>query len=357
MNAAYDSLGSLLEDLRGLLPAELIGEPGWERLRALTRRLPICAADSRFGFEFRLNDPSPTADFFVIASPKTRLAEFYQQQSEETAPGLVGNAFAAFIAEQTRDAQSFLIRMDRGIILEYDLAMSPTGRHGVPGVFIVARRDSGLTQERLSGDPGELLAALRSAAGWHPDAVETRRMEEAVAALTKSGLELSNAGVLPGRAERAVRLVAVSFDSAKVSETMKRLQWNGDLSRVDAVLSDFEGLASSRIGIDIDITSEGVSPRMGLEFTRMAERPDPFEDFQLDRAGWKLIIDQLEEKGWCLPDKADGLREWPRIEIIFGRDGVYQARQVISHVKVVIDPEVIYSKAYVGMDVRRTTSQ
>ena len=144
MEVAYDSLGSLLRDLRGLFPPALIGDSGWERLNALTRHLPFCVADSRFGFEFHLYDPFPTADFFVIASPKTRLAEFYGQQSEEIAPVLAGNAFVAFIAEQARDSQSFLTRLGRGIILEYDLAMSSPGRYNVPGVslWLVETRNS-----------------------------------------------------------------------------------------------------------------------------------------------------------------------------------------------------------------------
>ncbi|MYE53910.1 MAG: hypothetical protein F4X34_01765 [Chloroflexi bacterium] len=357
MDAAYDSLGSLLGDLRGLFPPALIGDPGWERLHALTRRLPFCAADSRFGFEFHLYDPRPTADFFVIASPKTRLAEFYGQQSEETAPSLAGNAFSAFIDEQARDSQSFLIRMNRGIILEYDLAMSPPGRHDVPGVFIVALRDSEFPPARLGEDLAGLLAALRSAAGWNPYAAETRQIKQAAAALTASGVELSNVGVLPGRADRAIRLVAVSHDNAKFAGALKQLQWPGDLSRVNTVLSSMEGLVSPTLGINIDITSEGVSSRLGLEFFRMSEHYRPFEDSYLGRTGWNLIIDRLEEKKWCLPDKAGGLREWPRLEVAFGRDGVYRVRQIITHFKVAIDPDRIYSKAYVGMDVRRTTSQ
>lgn len=357
MSVAYRSLGSLLGELRNLFPPSLIGDAGWQRLYALTRRLPFCVTDQRFGFELHLSDPSPTADFFAISSPGTCLAEFYQQQTEESAPGLVGNAFAAFLAEQARNPQSFLTRMDRGIIMEYDLAMSPPGRHGIPGVFIVGRGDSELAPAKLHEDIDGLLAALWSAAGWDPDAAEARRIKQAVAALTDSGIEISNAGVLPGRAARAVRLVTVSHDSAKLAEAMKRMHWPGDLSRIDAVLSDFEGLVSSNLGINIDITSEGVSPRLGLELFRVAERYRPFEDSYLGRAGWISLIDRLEEKNLCLPDKAAGLREWPRLEMIFGQDGVYQVRQTISLFKVVIDPDVIYSKAYVGMDVRRTTSQ
>ena len=88
----------------------------------------------------------------------------------------------------------------------------------------------------------------------------------------------------------------------------------------------------------------------------MTERFDLDNQFRLDRAEWGPPIDRLEERGWCLSTKASGLREWPRLEMAFGQDGVYQVRQIISHFKVVIDPDGISAKAYAGMDVRKTTS-
>ena len=135
MSAAYCSLGSLLGQLRSLFPPALIGDPGWDRLHALTRRLPFCVTDQRFGFEFHLSDPRPTADFFVVASPKTRLADFYVHQTASSEPRLIGTDFTDFLAEQSRPTpDSFLARMNKGIILEYDLARSDPGDFDIPGV-------------------------------------------------------------------------------------------------------------------------------------------------------------------------------------------------------------------------------
>ena len=351
----YCALDSLLEDLRGLFPSALIGEPGWERLRALTRRLPLCVADSRFGFEFHLCDPSPTADFCVISGRETRLAEFFRQQTKDTAPGLAGIDFIAFLAEQDRDPHSFLARTGKGIILEYDLANSLPGSYGVPGIFFLSGGNPQPDPEELYEDPAALLAALQSAAGWEPDAAELCHVERTCSALADSGIYVSHAGVMPGRPGRAVRLVALEFDSAKLVEGLEKIHWPGDPSSALDIISNFDGVVSSRGGLGITITPEGVLPRLDLEFSR--KKRDDFsleEAFRLDRPGWRLAIGRLVERGWCLPAKAAGLSEWPRLETLFGRDGVYQVRQVISHLKVVMDRGTIYGKGYAGMDVRRT---
>lgn len=356
MNAEYGSLGSLLAGLRSLFPAALLGGSGWERLQRLTDRLPVCAADSRFGFEFHLCDPNPTADFFVISSLHTRLAEFYRCLTEETAAGLAGTDFTAFLDEQARQPASFLTRTGKGIILEYDLSRSAPGQYGIPGIFIAPGGYPDPDPVDVYEDPAALVAALRSAAGWPPDVAESRRVERACAALADCGVHVSHAGVMPGRAGRAIRLVALGVDGAKIAEGLRRVQWPGDPSKVMDVLSEFDGLVSPRCGFGISITPEGVLPHFDLELTReRAQGSHRRELFRLDRPGWKRPIDRLEEMGWCLPAKADGLREWPRLDMFLGQDGMYQVRQIINHFKVVINRGAVYSKAYVGMDVRRTS--
>ena len=356
MNAEYSSFGSLLEDLRGLFPSALLGGSGWERLQPLTNRLPVCAADSRFGFEFNLCDPNPTADFFVISALHTRLAEFYRGLTEETAAGLAGNGFTAFLGEQVRHPDSFLTRTGKGIILEYDLSRSPPGQYGIPGIFIVTGGFPEADPMELYEDPAGLIAALWSVAGWDPDIAESRHVERACAALADCGVYVTHAGVMPGRAGRAIRLVALGVDCAKVAEGLMQVQWPGDPPEATAILSEFAGLVSSTCGLGISITPEGVLPRLDLELARKKMQGSPQrEPFRLDRPGWKPPIDRLEERGWCLSDKADALREWPRLEMFFGQDGMYQVRQTINHFKVVLDRGAIYSKAYVGVDVRRTS--
>ena len=345
-------MGSLLEDLRSLFPPALIGEPGWERLKALTTSLPVYTTDARFGFEFDLCDASPTADFCAVVPPGSRTAAFYQDHSAETAPGLAGPSFGAFLTQQGNDPYSLLARTGATIILEYDLARAAPGRHGPPGIFIVPRNTSEEAARRvhdtIHDDPTELVAALESAAGWGQGVVDMVHMERVWAAMEGGGT-VAHAGVMPGRGQRAIRLIIQGVRNASVAGMLERLQWNGDSSLAVSALSDLEGLVKPQTGLSIDVTSEGVSPRLGLELFR------PIEWYQTDRAGWSALFDRLVKNEWCLKARANGLAEWPGIEFFFGRDGMYKVRQTVNHFKLVIESGTFRVKGYAGMDVRRTS--
>ena len=94
---------------------------------------------------------------------------------------------------------------------------------------------------------------------------------------------------MPGRAERAVRLVARGAGFDKIPGALEQVRWQGDLSRVDAVLSTFKGLVNPRVGIDLDIDKSGVLPRVGLEFFRIIEGPKRQENMRPNPAGWRLF--------------------------------------------------------------------
>ena len=352
MSPAYSSLGCLLEELRSLFPPALIGDPGWERLEALTRHLPIYTTDARFGFEFDLCDANPTADFCAVVPPGSRTAAFYQDYSEETASGLAGPSFGPFLRQQGDDPHSLLTRTGASIILEYDLAHVPPGRHGSPGIFVVTRPSSQEAalhiHEAIHDDPAELVAALESAAGWGRGVVDMLQIERVWAAMAGAGI-VAQAGVMPGRGQGTVRLIIQGVRSANVAGMLERLQWNGDSSLAVSALSDLAALVKPQTGLSIDVTAQGVSPRLGLELFR------PVEWYQTDRAGWKLLFDRLVEKEWCLQTKANGLAEWPGIEFFFGRDGVYKVRQTVNHIKLVIEQGAVRVKGYAGMDVQRTS--
>ena len=347
MNSAYSSMGSLLAAMHGLFPPDLIGEHGWEKVQALATRLPVCAADTRFGFEFDLSDPSPTADLCVQCTPGSPLAAFYQDQAEGLATSLMGPGLRDFLIEQDHCPKSFLRRTGAGVILEYELAGPPPARHGPPGVFIVTpgRPDS---EARLDEDPEALVAALESAAGWSPGTVDMGPVRRVWAAA--SGGIIPQAGVMPGRARKALRFIIHGVVEAEVSQTLKKLQWPGDSSQAQAFQSALAGLVVPRAALSIDVTSLGVSPRLGLELFRPVERR------RTDRAGWKSLIERLVERAWCLESKADALARWPRVEMFFGRDGVYRVRQVINHFKLLIHGGDIRAKGYAAMDVQRTAA-
>ncbi len=306
------SFGEFLAGLSGLFPTTLVGGSSWERLLGLARHLPIYVIDNRFGFEFDLCDPDPAADFCVVPPPGSPLAEFYVHQGELAPRESAAFALGAFLAEQARDPQAFLAQGLSGVILEYDLAGISSDQPAPPGIFIVPRNlqeESG-TRELFS-DPEPLVTTLWAVAGWTPDAAILRQVRLIYQAMPPIG-SVMQAGVFESLAE----------------------------------------LTRPSVSLSVDVTAQGVSPRLGLEFHR------PVAWYELDHSGWNRLIDRLTERGWCLPDKALGLKAWPRVEQIFDQGRVCRVQQSINHVKVVVNPgRRTTAKAYAGTAVQQVIPQ
>ena len=346
MNAAQVSFGEFLAGLGSLFPSALVGPSGWQRLLAVAHRLPIHVIDNRFGFEFALCDPEPAADFFAGFSPRSRLAEFYVSQGKAAPPGSVPAAMGAFLAEQAQDPQALLSRSGGNVILEYDLAGAAPDPDAPPGIFLVPRTGSETDARELLGDPDSVVTALWAVAGRGPDAAERRQVQRVYQALPPTGF-ISQTGVIPGRAQRAIRLLARIYSVGEAVEMLERLEWPGSPAAAASVLEAVMHLTRPYTGLSMDVTAQGVSPRLGLELFR------PVEWHELDRPGWKSLFDLLVEKGWCLPEKGQGMAAWPQLDHVLTKGGVYRVRQTINHVKLVMDGGDITAKAYAGIDTPR----
>ena len=347
-----DSFGEFLAGLSGLFPTTLVSGTGWERLLGLARHLPIYVIDDRFGFEFDLCDPDPAADFCVVPPPGSPLAEFYVHQGELAPPESAASALGAFLAEQARDPQAFLAQGAGGVILEYDLAGISSDQPAPPGIFIVPRnlQEASGTRELFS-DPEPLVTTLWAVAGWTPDAAILRQVRRIYQAMPPIG-SVTQAGVLPGRVERALRLIIGTASCGDAVELLARLRWPGSPAEIAPVFESLTELTRPSVSLSVDVTAQGVSPRLGLEFHR------PVAWYELDHSGWNQLIDRLTERGWCLPDKAHGLKAWPRVEQIFDQGRVCRVRQSINHVKVVVNPgRRITAKAYAGTAVQQVIPQ
>ena len=347
-DATYGSFDEFLAGLGSLFPPTLVGRSGWERLLALARCLPIHVIDNRFGFEFDLCDPEPAADFCVVPSPGSRLAQFYVRQGELAPSVSAEAALGAFLAEQSSDPQAFLAQGHGGVILEYDLAGISTDLPAPPGIFIVPQdvQDES-PMDKLFGEPDPVVAALWAVAGWTPEAAIRRQIHRLHRLMSPLG-SVTQAGVLPGRVQqRAIRLIIGTESGGDAVRMLERLGWSGSATAAADVAESLAELTKPGVSLSVDVTAQGVSPRLGLEFYR------PVKWYELDPSGWNGLIDRLEEKGWCLPEKAIGLKAWPRVEQVFDQAKVYRVCQSINHVKVVVDCGATTAKAYAGMIVQQ----
>ena len=216
--------------------------------------------------------------------------------------------------------------------------------HGTPGVYFRLRREPGPAGHDVRESARRDIArTLARASGWTAALAERREVERAFDALPP-GARIAQAGAMPDRAERAVRLVVRDIDAAAVPEFLARLRWPGRIASASAVLTDLLE-AGPRFALSFDVTARGVGPRLGLEV--YAGRGGNWQETR--RSDWQPCVARLVERSRCTASKARGLLEWPGHQKMYFDNAVFLAHQGINHVKVAVAEDVVEAKGYVGM--------
>ena len=97
---------------------------------------------------------------------------------------------------------------------------------------------------------------------------------------------------------------------------------------------------AARFALSIDMTAQGLLPRLGLEIYPT--------DLGKGVTAWRPLVERVAELGLCLADKKRGLLEFPGIEHLFGSDGVFVLYKGISHLKLTVYDDSLQAKAYIG---------
>ena len=345
--AAGDAFGAILTQLRAFIPRALIDGPGWQRLLGRVGALPGAEVASCCGFEFRLNEAAPAADFFVPLASGRALTQHYIRQGKAARPGSAA-ALARYLVRHGQSDSSGT-GWTLGTILEYDVAEVRPGQHPAPSVFLKlrrTRRPDGAVHYHCT--PRVLTATLAQAVGWTTDTGEQGAVERVFSALPAGG-EVTHVGAFPDRASRAIRLIIKGIEAANLPALLERLRWRGSIRTVTAILTDLrERLPHVRLSVDV--AAQGLSPRLGLEMYLEDKWDQEFDKWlTTGRHDWRPIIERLVGQGWCLPEKAQGLLAWCALDRVYGREGVFLVYKGINHIKLTIEDSGVHAKAYAGL--------
>ena len=345
------SFADVLRGLRPLMPASLLDGEGWTRLLERAAELPAAAA-AFFGFEFRLGDPNPSADLCVPVTPDIAAAGtlevpvvryFIRQARSGTRLPPSRAALARCIAGFGR-ADSVLARWAQSVLLEFDVAVLPAGSRSTPGVFFALRRkpeQSGHDVHHAARR--DIAGTLATACDWTVDSREQREIERAFDALPP-GARINQAGAMPDRAGRVIRLVAAGIDEAAIPAFLARLGWPGRVAAATGILAGLRNVVSE-VGLSFDVTARGLGPRLGLEIYAKAGA-----GWQgTTRGDWQPCVARLVEKNWCTASKAGGLLAWPGHQKVYADNVVFLAHQGINHLKITVAGDVVEAKGYAGM--------
>ena len=343
--------GVMAKLLRPLIPRALLDGAGWDRLLAVVAELPDAGLGRPLGCEFRLGEENPAADLFVVVRPGSPPARHYVRRGAAAPRGSAAAALGRFLT-RLAPADSALRADVAGTMLEYDLVAPPAD--SAPGVFLkLPPAPAAAARDRPQRLP---IAALTSAVGWTAAGALERAVARALAALPPRAW-VAHVGALPGRTPRAVRLVIQELGRGELAGVLQRLGRREAVGPAAEVLSDCEGVLP-RFRLAVDVAAAGVLPRLGMELYCAGSWSDALDSWlSTGRDDWAPVTELLARRGWCLPAKARGLREWCALDKMFDPRGVFVVYKGINHVKLTFTDAGVDAKAYAGMTAFRAPDE
>ena len=340
-----DSLGTLLERLRGRISPVLIGDREWQRLLERAHPLPATVAAFPFGFELPLHESEPRADFSVSVFGGSRSAAFFEDAGRAGGADPTAAGISRLLAAMEPEDAPLRRVAGRKMLLEYEIESTGHGSHPAPGVFLYPA-DDGLVGDgspvRLR-DLGLMSNEVASATGRRRDAA-TRRHVEAVYLAMRPDSCVRAVGAFPSGGG-GLRLAITGFrDSGSVVAFLERAGWPGRPSFVAATVSRFEERgAFAYLGVHLDVHAGGVGTTLGLSLYAG-------EGLRLkDIRHWIPLLDRIAADRLAVPDKLSVLAEsWSGAQVLFGRAGPFVLATGIHDMELVVrDDRIDEVKAYV----------
>ncbi|MDE0702579.1 MAG: hypothetical protein OXH59_02535 [Rhodospirillaceae bacterium] len=338
-------LRDTLPELRAWIPESLLAGEGWDRLLHRIGDLPAAASANACGFEMRLGEPEPVADFSVSVEEGPVARHLADDGAE--APPCSPEAWLARHCAGTPGPDDWIDWM----VLAYDIVAGGGVRRLAPAIYLSPaslRCSLGTLQCKV-----KLAGALGRAAGRNDFNQERRALTQTVEALPP-GATIVFAAVAPDRKPRSIRLVVAGVTPPQLGPFLDRLEWKGSIPAMLRFLSGMNDV-STRFMLAIDVASaRGALAPLGMEMYPV--RSNSVDDGALlstwrttTASDWRAMVNRLVTKGLCVPEKAAGLVAWPRHHNVYGAQGVFRLHMGINHVKVTFREERIEAKAYTGL--------
>lgn len=340
-------LRDVLLGLRPQIPEALLAGQGWDRLLRRVGALPAAAA-SPCGFELRLGNPDPAADFCVSVAAD-QVAQHYIAQGQRADPA----SAEAWLSRHLANRNSADGWID-AVLLGYDLAEVSVERQTTPPPAVNLKLAPRHRLHSAGFTPDLLARALAHASGRSGHRDERSAVRRAFEALPR-GASVVFAAAAADRKPKSVKLIVSKIPASEAGAFVDRLGWSGSIPTMSRLLSMMQDV-SSRFMISVDLDARRALPRLGLEM--YPDYSDSADDDALlstwlrtKRADWRGFVNRLVDMRLCLPAKAQGLLSWPGWKFPYGQASVCRLWMGINHVKISISGERLQAKAYAGLEI------
>lgn len=338
-------LAPVLAELRPRIPEPLLAGRGWDDLVERVGGLPAAAA-RWCGFEFRLGDPDPAADFFESLS-QVPVRRYFVERGRRAAPGSA-EAWLGDRLSGRAPTPAWISPLQVG----YDIVEASATRPPAPINYlrfhaVHARRSRGFTPARL----GCLLAESAGRDDHPPLDAGIARVFEALPPEARVLFAVAP----PDRIPRCARLIVTGLSGRSVGGFLTRIGWPGSVSSVVRVVASLREV-SHHFMAAISLGADGPLPPLGLELEPI--HPDSDDSRFLaaswtrtDRSHWEGFVDRVTEMGLCLPSKARALKSWPRQRLLLAPAGTFRLFMGLNHIKVAVTGSTLAAKAYAGLSL------
>lgn len=299
-----NSLTEYLDLVQPFVSDQLIDAAHWAAIAAVAQWLPSPITNF-FGFECRLGNPTPQADFLLSVGAGEPGQRILAAQSPRYP--LPSELLERPVWQQVRtftqawlEERSPLHANVSNLWLEFDvdeLAPAPP----VPSCFFGSPTLRAATPETTERPDWVTQAAIAPLQGRGVDPALAAQVYRGLAALPPEA-HVFQVGLMLPRQVNWVRLCLRHLSPPQLLSYLRQLDWPGDLAPLQAQLTPLAE-RTDRIDLDLDIGPSGLSPKLGLEcYLRQQPSTEP---------RWPAFLDFLVAGGLCLPQKRDALLHYP----------------------------------------------
>jgi len=301
-----NSFAEFLRPVAAGVPPALISPAAFADMEAIVRFLPETLANNTFGFECRMGEELPRADFSVLAttsSGRDSLARLDVASTSSTSlmTDRIWKRVNDF-AVQWAEPSSSLYRTVANVWLEFDLD-GPTLEIPRPSVFLgLPPYDRDNTQDRayepnVDGYRTTVVTATRLLTGRDLPTRVLETLSDCFRALLQHEY-VFQVGLMLARDAEAVRM-CIRLDSAeRAIEYLGQVGWPGSDGDLRGVLELTRSVDYTWLDIDV---AETVHPKIGLEcYFDRHKQPNR-------EPRWGTFLDSLVRAGLCTPSKRDAL--------------------------------------------------
>jgi Rps23 Pro-64 3,4-dihydroxylase Tpa1-like proline 4-hydroxylase len=307
-----NSLTEYLALVKPHVPEPLIDADHWADIEAIARWIPSPITNF-FGFECRLGDPTPQADFLLAIGAKEAGQRILAGQSPRYP--LYTDLLKVPVWQQVQqftttwlDEGSDLHGNVNNLWLEFDVDENADGNAAeppMPSCFfgtqtILVNPDA----DKPNAEPSHqwvTQTAIPQLQGYPLEADLQQRLLICLDALP-IGAHVFQVGLMLARRVNLVRLCLRNITPAQVLSYLQTLNWPGSTEARSPHLLKLSDLAD-RVDVDLDVSPQGICPKLGFECYLQAQpKHNP---------AWGKFLDYLVAEGWCLPQKRDALLSYP----------------------------------------------